>query len=195
MLQRITDEVIERMHLRCGGGMTLAPGGAILGMDAVESEPGRRVPLPDAGLPEPRGGVFEFNLIPVRGCPVDLEAEIPYGNVKAYVRALVTPVSYEISGLGTHGISYAGIDSMELVTVPHGAVPTRINATVNAGTGAVSQGVYYFYCAKLFSDGRVQGFGSGDGTDDTDYWYPNITSFGWLPPPSAGTHYPPIDLV
>lgn len=190
------DALIERLWARTGKGMSLLPGGLLTCHPDSGSEQSATTPWPRAGTPDVLNGRFVFNLVPIRGIEVDPRESVALQNAKAYVMLLATPVAYsDGGGPPLYGVGYANVDSMTLITVPHGATPTRVNATVNSLTGAVTQGTYYFYCGKLFSNGTVQGVASADGSDDVEFFYPNITSFGWMPPPDAGIHYPPIDLL
>lgn len=194
-IDQITERALARVSVCVGNGASIHPeagGRGVLSMPLAEVEDEGTVSYPRHGRPTLRGARFLLNLIPVRGVEVDFYASVPLSNVKVYVRMLMTPVSYNAGG-GFFGTAYANVDSFDVLTVPHGTIPTRVNAVVDSSSGAVTQGQYFFYYGKLFSDGTVLiGLGSGDGQEDNDYPYVFTNSIGWL---LGGGHYPPIDMI
>lgn len=197
-IKKITANALARVEVRVGSGMSMTPskgGKPLLSRlgSSGDSSSSRSTGYPRAGIPRLHGNEFLLNLIPLRENAEDLSVSIPLSNVKIYVRMKMTPVAYASPG-PLFGISYANVDNLDVMTVPHGTLLPPVDATVNGITGAVTQGTYYFFCAKVFSDGTILGLSGSDGPDDTTYFYSNIVTVGWLFSP-AGTHYPPIDLV
>lgn len=201
-MAKIRREALGRVQVRPGNGMSIVPsiGGkpVISSTQSLGGEVGEIQPIPRSGLPVVRGNVFLLNLIPLRENAENLSFEIPFSNVKIYVRMVLTPVKYTTPGAhpppDTFGIGYANVTDLSVVTGPHGVIPALTNASVSFSAGTESPGEYFFYCAKVFSDGTVMGLTGADGPDDLTYAYSTIVTIGWLPSP-GGTHFPPIDLL
>lgn len=194
-ISELVGSSMERFSVRSGNGTSLQPGGVISRHARGDDGSSELVTgFPRAELPDFLGGQFLFNLVPMGGIAQSPFASVPRSNVKAYIKMLMTPTPFTHGGANWDA-AYADVDSLTLITVAYENTPARVNASVTILTGAVTQGTYYFYCGKLFDNGTAQGLSSAESQDDIDFFYPNITSFGWLPPPSALIHYPPIDLV
>ena len=199
-IDQITEDELSGISIRAGNGMSLNPceeGQPVLSRRDTASSDEAHEPggFPRHGSPLRRVSNFLCNLIPIRETSEDLSELIPLSNVKMYVALTLRPVAYlAATGPDLYDISYAEVVSLSTVLVPHGTTLENENASVGNLDGSETVGRYYFYYARLFSDGTVLGFSGAESNSDIDYFYTNLATIGWLQSP-AGTHYPPIDLV
>lgn len=192
----MVSDLMDGLSVRAGNGLSLLPDG-LLSRHAREPDPLRHgASWPRTGLPVVKNNVFVFNLLALCGEGINQYLTVPRANVKAYIRMTTTPIVFsDGGGPPVFGLESMRVNDMTLITTAHGRSPTRVNASVSSVAGTATNGEYYWFCGKLFSNGTALGLAGAEDTDDLDFFYPNITSYGWLPPPNSGIHFPPVDVI